>query len=146
MGCPSAGCCPETVPGWVPNDEGSCIGIVVTDAPLDGADCARLARRVGLGLARAGSVATHGSGEIFFAAALGVRADRAGALQGTPLTGSALNPLFAAVVEASEEAVLNSMLMATTTQGWQGRVAHALPAEPVRDLLVAAGRIAADLA
>ncbi|HYN74580.1 MAG TPA: P1 family peptidase [Candidatus Limnocylindria bacterium] len=143
-GVPVGRLLPESVPGWVPNDEGSCIGIVVTDAPLDGADCARLARRVGLGLARAGSVASHGSGEIFLAAATGVRADRTGALQGTPLTGSALNPFFEAVVEASEEAVLNSMLMATTTQGWQGRVAHALPAEPVRDLLVTAGRIPAD--
>ena len=53
---------------------GSCIGSVVTDAPVDGAGCARLARRVGLGLARTGSVAHHGSGEIFMAASTGLRA------------------------------------------------------------------------
>ena len=46
---------------------GSCIGVVVTDAPVGAADCARLARRIGLGLARAGSMAHHGSGEIFLA-------------------------------------------------------------------------------
>ncbi len=131
----------EDVPGWVPVDDGSCIGIAITDAPLDGAGCERLARRIGLGLARTGSVATHGSGEIFMAVATGVRADREAQLQGTPMTGSALNPLFAAVVEASEEAVLNSMFGATTTTGRKDRVAHALPADPVRELLVAAGRI-----
>ncbi len=132
----------EEVPGWVPADDGSCIGIAVTDAPLDGAGCERLARRIGLGLARTGSVATHGSGEIFMGVATGLRADREAQLQGTPTTGSALNPLFEAVVEASEEAVLNSMLGAVTTTGRKDRVAHALPSEPVRELLVASGRIA----
>jgi D-aminopeptidase len=97
---------------------GSCIGIVVTDAPVDGASCARLARRVGLGLARAGSVAHHGSGEIFMAFGTGMRMDRDGKPDGTPvLTGRALDPLFAAVVEASEEAVLNSMFTAPTVVG-----------------------------
>ena len=57
---------------------GSCIGVVVTDAPVDSADCARLARRVGLGLARTGSTAHHGSGEIFLAASTTARADRDG--------------------------------------------------------------------
>ena len=52
-------------PAEPPKPAGSCIGLVVTDAPVDGASCARLARRVGLGLARTGSVAHHGSGEIF---------------------------------------------------------------------------------
>jgi D-aminopeptidase len=131
----------DHVPGCVPVDDGSCIGIAVTDAPLDGAGCERLARRIGLGLARTGSVATHGSGEIFMAVATGLRADREAQLQGIPTTGSALNPLFEAVVEASEEAVLNSMLGAVTTTGRNGRVAHALPAEPVRALLAASGRI-----
>ena len=55
---------------------GSCIGIVVTDAATDGASCARLARRIGLGLARTGSVAHHGSGEIFLGVATGARFDR----------------------------------------------------------------------
>ena len=106
---------------------GSCIGIVVTDAAVDGASCARLARRVGLGLARAGSVAHHGSGEIFMAFGTGMRLDRDGKPDGTPLvTGRALDPLFAAVVEASEEAVLNSMFTAPTVVGRDGNTSESI--------------------
>ncbi len=106
---------------------GSCIGIVVTDAPVDGASCARLARRVGLGLARTGSVAHHGSGEIFMGFGTGMRMDRNGVPDGTPLvTGRALDPLFAAVVEATEEAVLNSMFAAETTVGRSGNTAESI--------------------
>ena len=101
-----------------PRPAGSCIGLVVTDAPVDGASCARLARRVGLGLARAGSVAHHGSGEIFMAFGTGMRMDRDGKPDGTPvLTGRALDPLFTAVVDAAEESVLNSMFGAVTVSG-----------------------------
>jgi D-aminopeptidase len=104
---------------------GSCIGIVVTDAAVDGASCARLARRVGLGLARAGSVAHHGSGEIFMAFGTGMRLDRDGRPDGTPVvTGRALDPLFVAVVEAAEEAVLNSMFTAPTVVGRDGNTSE----------------------
>ena len=106
---------------------GSCIGVVVTDAPVDAAACVRLARRVGLGLARTGSVAHHGSGEIFLALGTGVRLDRNQQPDG-PATcvGRALDPLFEAVVEASEEAVLNSMLSSRTTVGRDGHVSEGL--------------------
>jgi D-aminopeptidase len=115
---------------------GSCIGIVVTDAPVDGASCARLARRVGLGLARAGSVAHHGSGEIFMAFGTGMRMDRDGKPDGTPvMTGRALDPLFAAVVEASEEAVLNSMFTAPTVVGRDGNTSESAYTPAVLDLL-----------
>src|SRR5262249_11913908 len=105
--------------------DGSCIGIVVTDAPVDGASCARLARRVRRGLARAGSVAHHGSGEIFMAFGTGMRMDRDGKPDGTPvMTGRAVDPLFAAVVEASEEAVLNSIFTAPTVTGRDGNTSE----------------------
>ena len=136
---------------------GSCITVVVTDAPLDGTACARLARRAGLGLARTGSTASHGSGEIFLALATGLRAPRgpevgfhadpdfdpaaAAAHRAAPVTGAWLNPFFAAVVEATEEAVLNSMLAAPTVTGRDGNVSPGLPAEQVRALLATAGRI-----
>ena len=61
-----------------PAEPDTCIGVVVTDAPVGSADCARLARRVGLGLARTGSTAHHGSGEIFLAASTTARSDREG--------------------------------------------------------------------
>jgi len=124
---------PEAEP---PKPAGSCIGIVVTDAPVDGASCARLARRVGLGLARAGSVAHHGSGEIFLAFGTGLRMDRDGRPDGTPvLTGRALDPFFAAVVEASEEAVLNSMFTAPTVTGRDGNTSESAHTPAVLDLL-----------
>jgi len=119
---------------------GSCIGVVVTDAPVDGASCQRLARRVGLGLARAGSVAHHGSGEIFMAFGTGMRLDRDGRPDGTPvLTGRALDPLFAAVVEASEEAVLNSMFTAPTVVGRDGNTSASAHDDQVLRLIGAAG-------
>lgn len=151
-GVPVGRLIPRDVPGYVPapgapasaatgpGDAGSCIGVVVTDAPVDGAGCTRLARRVGLGLARPGSVATHGSGEIFLAAATGLRCDRGGRLDGIPMGGSDLNDLFAAVVEATEEAVLNSMLQAVTVTGRGGNVAHAVPVDSVLAALSTPGR------
>jgi D-aminopeptidase len=116
---------------------GSCIVVAITDAPLDAATCARLARRAGLGLARTGSTASHGSGEIFLALATGLRAGRGRAAEGTPLAGDALNPYFAAVTEATEEAVLNSMLQAVTVTGRDGNISWQLPAGPLRRLLAA---------
>jgi D-aminopeptidase len=119
-----------------PKPAGSCIGLVVTDAPVDGASCARLARRVGLGLARAGSVAHHGSGEIFMAFGTGMRMDRDGNPDGTPvMTGRALDPLFAAVVEATEEAVLNSMFTAPTVTGRDGNTSESAYNDEVLGLL-----------
>jgi D-aminopeptidase len=127
-----------------PPPAGSCIVIVVTDAPLDSAACSRLARRAGLGLARTGSTAGHGSGEIFLAMATGLRGprtdghgERPGPVQTppAPVTGTALDPFFAAVVEATEEAVLNSLLAAPTVIGRDGHTSYGLPAERVRELL-----------
>ncbi len=131
-----------------PNPSGrSCIVVVATDGPLDSAACERLARRAGLGLARTGSTATHGSGEIFVAFATGLRQPRDPAAvavgnspSDAPIIGSALDPFFAAAVEATEEAVLNSLLMASTVEGRNGNVAACLPADRVSELLRRAGR------
>jgi D-aminopeptidase len=109
--------------------------VVITDGPLDAAACTRLARRAGLGLARTGSTARHGSGEIFLALATGLRAARGQAPSGSPVTGSALDDYFAAVTEATEEAVLNSLLQAVTVTGRDGNTSYGLPAEPLRQLL-----------
>ena len=123
-------------PPGPPTPAGSCIGLVVTDAPVDGAACSRLARRVGLGLARAGSVAHHGSGEIFLGFGTGMRLDRGIQPDRTDLVaGYALDALFAAVVEAAEEAVLNSMFTAPTTVGRNGNVSESLHSPEVLALL-----------
>ena len=127
--------------GW-PAPAGSCITVVVTDAPLDSAACARLAKRAGMGLARTGSTGHHGSGEIFLAVATGLRAHRGATPAGPdPIAGSELNPFFAAVVDATEEAVLNSMLAAPTVVGRDGNYSRGLPPDRVAELLSAAGRI-----
>jgi D-aminopeptidase len=131
----------EDAAAWAP-PAGSCIVVVLTDAPLDSAACARLARRAGLGLARTGSTGTHGSGEIFLAAATGRRSPRGVAPYGSELlAGSDLNPFFAAVVDATEEAVLNSLLAAPTVVGRDGNYSRGLPADRVAELLSAAGRV-----
>ena len=121
-----------------PDPAGSCIGLVVTDAPLDGSGCSRLARRVGLGLARTGSTAHNGSGEIFLCAATGLRATRGGSLSDVPLAGRALDELFAGVVEAAEEAVLNALCGSPTMHGHAGHAREGLPLDAVRELV--AGR------
>ncbi len=118
-----------------PPPAGSCIVLVLTDAPVDAAGCARLARRAGLGLARTGSTAHHASGEIFLAAATGLRAPRGQRAPHPPLPGSELDPLFAAVVEATEECVLNSLFQATTVTGRSGNTVAALPLAEVMALL-----------
>jgi len=129
-------------PAAVPPPAGSCIVVVITDAPLDSAACVRIARRAGLGLARTGSTGDHGSGEIFLALATGRRTLRGVASQGLdPVTGSRLDQFFAAAVEATEEAVLNSLLAAPTVTGRDGNYSRGLPADRVRELLAAAGRI-----
>jgi D-aminopeptidase len=122
---------------------GSCIVIVATDAPLAAADLARLARRAGLGLARTGSVAHDGSGEIFLAFSTGARAPRDDP-QSRPATvsGEDLDPLFSAAVEATEEAVLNALWQAERTVGREGIVAERLPHDELLELLRAYGRLA----
>jgi D-aminopeptidase len=112
---------------------GSCIGVVVTDAPLGTHTLSRLARRVGLGLARTGSVAHDGSGEIFVAVSTTPGAEEA----------VDVNRFFAAVVDATEEAVLNTLWAAEDTDGRDRRLIRALPHEPVLELLRDAGRLGA---
>jgi D-aminopeptidase len=118
-----------------PTPAGSCIVVVITDGPLDAAACQRVARRAGLGLARTGSTGHHGSGEIFLALATGLRAPRDGAPPRAPLTGPALDDYFAAVTEATEEAVINSLLQAVTVTGRDGHTSVQLPADAVRRLV-----------
>jgi D-aminopeptidase len=110
---------------------GSCIAVVATDAPLGTAQLERVARRAGLGLARTGSVAHHGSGEIFLAFST--------AREGDELEGREIDPLFVGTVEATEEAVLNALWAARDVEGREGRVERGLPHDEVLELLRARG-------
>lgn len=126
--------------------DGSCMIVVATDAPLDARQLARLARRTPMGLARVGSFATHGSGDyaIAFTANLScrLRRDASGMYRVEILRDEELSPLLLAVVEATEEAVLNSLFAATTTSGRDGRVVEALPVDAVLKLLAERGALA----
>jgi D-aminopeptidase len=118
-------------PDEAPAPGGSCIAVLATDAPLTPPQLERLARRAGLGLARAGSVAHHGSGEIFVAFATS---------GGRSFPDRELNPLFQAAVDATEEAVLCSLWAAVDTVGRDGRLVRALPREKVLELYRGRGR------
>lgn len=117
---------------------GSCIVVLATDAPMTSHQLERLARRAGLGLARTGSVAHHGSGEIFLAFSTGVRLPRAGesaVIHPAQVPDDALNPFFSAAVEATEEAVINSLVAADTVVGRDGHEAGAIPLDTLVEVL-----------
>jgi D-aminopeptidase len=127
-------------------ERGSSIVVVATDAPLLGHALERLARRAGLGLARTGATAGHGSGEIFIGFSTGLRIPRGSpdpTWTATMLDDEYLDPLFAAVVDATEEAVLDSLFRADTVAGRDGHVVKGLPVERTLELLRAAGRLTA---
>jgi D-aminopeptidase len=117
-------------------EQGSCIVIVATGAPLDARQLSRLARRATLGLAAVGSPLTHGSGDycLAFSTHEGVRQQFAAkeAVETRPvLRDDRLSPLFQAVREATEEAVVNSLLAATTMTGQRDRTVEAINPDDV---------------
>ncbi|MFO7572366.1 MAG: P1 family peptidase [Gaiellaceae bacterium] len=119
---------------------GSCIAVVAVDAPLSASQLERVARRAGLGLARTGSVAHHGSGEIFVAFAPPGRRPRGDAPVAT-VPDRDLNDVFEAVVDATEEAVLNALWAAPEVVGREGRVGRALSHDDALELLASHGRL-----
>jgi D-aminopeptidase len=122
---------------------GSCMMVVATDAPLDARDLRRLAARAAFALARTGSSYDNGSGD--FAIAFTTSPEgrvRHGETQARPhafLPTDAVSPLFEAALEATEEAVYNSLLQATPVTG-RGRTVEAIPVERVREILRKYGR------
>jgi D-aminopeptidase len=140
------------IPDLMPegHGEGSCVVVVATDAPLLPHQLRRLAVRAGLGLARCGSTAHSGSGELMIAFSTANRLpldapggllDLRAVLDGASWTSaSPINDLFAAVVEAVEEGVVNALFRATTTVGRDGHVLHALPLDRTLDALARHGR------
>ncbi len=125
-------------------DTGSIIIIVATDAPLLPQQLKRIARRAGMGLARMGSFAGNGSGDIFVAFSTANAAAFAGkpVAQAEFLDNDRMDPLFEATVQATEEAIVNSMIAARDMQGDGGRWAKALPQAELVALLKFYGRLA----
>lgn len=111
-----------------PRDAGSIIIVVTTDAPLLPNQCQRLAQRATIGLARNGD---NGSGDLFFAFSTANNGlDPRGTSQPVELRmlpNDAISPLFEAVADATHEAIVNALCVATTMVGANGRAAHAIP-------------------
>jgi L-aminopeptidase/D-esterase-like protein len=120
-------------------DQGSVIAIVATDAPLQPHQLKRLARRVPMGLARTGTFGTNSSGDIFlaFSTANEDAYESGGAKLRTAsfVSNNAIDSIFNAVVEATEEAVIDSMVCNKTMVGRDGNTSHALPLDQVMELM-----------
>ena len=118
--------------------EGSIIIIIATDAPLDSRQLTRLAKRAVLGLARTGSTARHGSGDFMLAfstANIIPHYPKEPTFEQTHLADTHLNPLITATVEATEEAILNALTMATTVVGRDGHRVEAISLSRLRAIL-----------
>ncbi len=126
------------------HDTGSIIVVVATDAPLLPHQLKRLARRVSLGLGRNGSISGNGSGDIFiaFSTANPHAAEPEGVKTLQMLPNDQMDPLFEATVQATEEAVINSMVAAKTMTGVDGHTAIALPHDRLREILKKYNRLA----
>ncbi len=122
------------------NEEGSCMIVVATDAPLLSRNLKRLAKRALLGIARTGGYYSNGSGDyaIAFSTAQEVRVPYRGqdsTAEFTVLRNDRMSPLFLAAAEAAEEAILNSMFKAVTMTGRNGRIQTALPLGKIQELM-----------
>ncbi|HEU5248142.1 MAG TPA: P1 family peptidase [Candidatus Udaeobacter sp.] len=119
--------------------DGSCMIIIATDAPIDARNLRRLATRAWLGMAHTGSAASNGSGDyaIAFSAAPQLRihpSEKSPTRYVELLTNDAMSPLFLAAIEATEEAIYNSLFRATTMSG-NGHTVEALPIDKAREIL-----------
>jgi len=125
-------------------ETGSIIIVVATDAPLLPHQLKRLARRAALGLARNGSIAGNGSGDIFIAFSTANAGVGSGAetLEVRMLPNERLNPLFEATVQATEEAIINALVAAETMTGVDDHKVIALPHERLREALKKYNRLA----
>ncbi len=120
--------------------DGSCMIVVATDAPMTSRNLKRLAKRAILGLARTGGICSNGSGDyvIAFSTAPELRVPyriSSGLMVKKVVHNDSMSPLFMAVIEATEEAILNSLFKATKMIGCKGRFVEALPLDRVVAIL-----------
>jgi D-aminopeptidase len=125
----------------IKNDDGSCMIVVATDAPLDQRNLKRLAKRAMLGLARTGGYASNGSGDYVIAfSTFSDNFDTYKPAAKDPviriqLPNELISPLFLATVESTEEAILNALFMASIPDGFGNRGIETLPFEKIRLLI-----------
>ena len=129
----------KEIPGDVYKQEsGSCIAVVATDAPLLANQLKRLARRVSLGLARTGTISGNGSGDLFIAFSTAnpnvVNPDQV-THQVQTIPNDLMDPIFTAVVQATEEAVVNALVDNDSMTGRDNHRVEALPHDRVREIM-----------
>ncbi|MFP4448320.1 MAG: P1 family peptidase [Bacteroidales bacterium] len=122
------------------NADGSCMIVVATDAPLSSRNLERLANRAMLGLARTGGISSNGSGDyvIAFSTNEKIRIDgtkKPGSENNEKLLNNDMSPLFMATIEATEEAILNSLFTAKSMEGRDGNKIEALPVEKTLEIM-----------
>jgi L-aminopeptidase/D-esterase-like protein len=119
------------------------VGVLATDAPLQPIQLQRVARRMALGMARTGGFGADGSGDLFLAFSVanpGYQPHGRGLAEFQFLPGGRLDPLFLAAVEATEEAIVNSLLAAETMQGADDHRVVAIDHQELLELLTRYGR------
>ena len=117
-------------PDYQLNPDGSCMMVIITDAPLDARNLERMAKRAMMGMAKSGGIASNGSGDYVIALSVypeNLIDENTDKYYPTLLHNDAMSPLFEATIEATAEALWNSLFMATTMKGLNGRVVEALP-------------------
>lgn len=120
------------------NVDGSCMMVVITDAPLDSRNLERVAKRAMMGMAKTGGIASNGSGDYVIALSVAPEnliGDKAKLLTTTVLANSQMSPIFAATIEATAEALWNSLFMADSMIGRNGHHVDALPITQVLKML-----------
>lgn len=126
--------------------DGSCMIIVATDAPLNSRNLERVAKRAIMGLAKTGGIASNGSGD--YVISLSVNKENITALakqskfyESRVLKNEALSPIFLATIEATEEAIINSLFAAKTLKGNKGQIIESLPKDKVIEIMKKFNRI-----
>lgn len=125
-------------PDYQLNPDGSCMMVVLTDAPLDARNLERLAKRAIMGLAKTGGIASNGSGDYVIAVSVypeNLIDESTDKYYPTLLHNDAMSPLFEATIEATAEALWNSLFMATDMTGRGGLTVEALPIPSVLEVL-----------
>ncbi|MBT8220193.1 MAG: P1 family peptidase [Bacteroidia bacterium] len=120
--------------------DGSCMMVVMTDAPIDARNLKRVAKRAMMGLAKTGGIASNGSGDYVIAVSTAEQIripyqSENSSYEGRYLRNSAMSPLFLATIEATEEAIINALFAAETMQGHNKSEAKALPLKQVLRLM-----------
>ncbi len=124
--------------------DGSCMIVVVTDAPVDARNLERMAKRAMMGLAKTGGIASNGSGDYVIAMSVAkgnlVTESSNNLYKSEVLSNDAMSPLFLATIEATEEAIINSLFAAQTTTAKGGKKVEALPISKVIEIMKKYGR------